>query len=243
MIRRNFSREESLQRAYYKRTASRYDGMHVCENDEHYRAMRLMLSFFDELECRSVLDIGSGTGRLLRELKRRLPDIRAIGVEPSPELRAEGHNLGIAFDELIDGDAQALHFDNRSFDIVCEFGSLHHIPQPTLAVKEMLRVARKAIFISDSNNFGQGKAVVRSIKQAINAVGLWPIANWIKNGGQRYILSEGDGLAYSYSVFNDYDEISRHCSEILILNTHGKAINMYREAPHIALLGLIRDVE
>jgi len=232
-----------LQRAYYKRTALRYDDMHLRENDEHYRAMRLMMSFFDELGCQSVLDIGSGTGRLIRELKCRFPDLRVIGVEPSPELRAEGHNLGIPSDELIDGDAQALHFDDRSFDIVCEFGSLHHIPQPTLAVREMLRVARRAIFISDSNNFGQGNAFIRAIKQAINTVGLWPFANWLKNGGKHYILSEGDGLAYSYSVFNDYEMISRHCSEVLILNTNGKATNLYRQAPHVALLGLMREID
>lgn len=235
---RQVDKEVRIQRDYYARTAHRYDEMHVAEYDEHYRAMRLMFSFFDDLGCRSVLDIGAGTGRLVQEVKRRFPHVRVVGVEPSPELRMQAQQKGVSPEDLIDGDGQALHFGNEEFDIVCEFGTLHHVPDPRAVVSEMLRVARKAIFISDSNNFGHGSALSRAVKQGLNSLSLWPLADWIKNGGKRYHISEGDGLAYSYSVFTDYDYISRHCSEILLLNTMGKAVNLYRAAPHVALLGL-----
>jgi len=76
---------------------------------------------------------------------------------------------------------------------------LHHIRKPALAVAEMLRVATKAIFLSDSNNFGHGSPLGRSIKQTIDLLGLWPLADWIKTKGKGYTISEGDGLAYSYS--------------------------------------------
>jgi hypothetical protein len=48
----------------------------------------------------------------------------------------------------------------------------------------MLRVANKAIFILDANNFGQGSWPSRSIKQALNALSLWPLAVLVKSGGE-----------------------------------------------------------
>lgn len=68
-------------------------------------------------------------------------------------------------------------------------------------MSEMLRVAQKAIFISDANNFGQGRFLARTAKQALNALGLWKTVDFIKTKGKGYTISEGDGLAYSYSVF------------------------------------------
>jgi ubiquinone/menaquinone biosynthesis C-methylase UbiE len=134
-----------------------------------------------------------------------------------------------------------LAFKDGSFDLVCEFGALHHIPKPSRAVAEMLRVARKAVFISDCNNFGQGSGISRLIKQSMNAVGLWPVANLIKTKGKGYSLTEGDGLAYSYSVFNDYKQISRECQAVHLLNTINARPNLYRTASHVALLGIKRQ--
>ena len=131
-----------------------------------------------------------------------------VGIEPSAELRKVGYSKGLSETELVDGDAMRLAFSDASFDLVCEFGALHHIPLPSRAVSEMLRVSRTSIFISDCNNFGLGSAFSRSLKQAINSVRLWPFVDWVKTKGKRYTISEGDGLAYSYSVFNDYKQIS-----------------------------------
>jgi hypothetical protein len=102
----------------------------------------------------------------------------------------------------------------------------------------MLRVARRGIFISDTNNFGQGPLAVRAIKQAINLVGLWRIADWVKTAGRGYSVSQGDGVAYSYSVFNDWPEIRRQCRVVHVMNTDGAGINPYRSAAHVAVLGL-----
>ena len=227
-----------IQRAYYAETADRYDEMHVRQDDEHGFAAEFLISMVRYLEVHSILDIGSGTGRGLLRIKREIPGITAIGIEPSPELRQVGHKNGLSETELIDGDAMKLDFADRSFDIVCEFGALHHIPKPSYAVAEMLRVARKAVFISDSNNFGQGTGFPRFLKQAINSVGLWPIADLLKTRGRGYAISEGDGLFYSYSVFNDYEQIAKQCRSVHFLNTSGSKPNLYRTATHVAILGL-----
>lgn len=230
--------EIEIQRRYYSETATQYDFMHVDEKDDHYFALTFLVGALDYLNVGSILDVGSGTGRVIRYIKKHRPELRVLGIEPVKELREIGYAHGLSENELMDGDATQLQFDPASFDLVCEFGVLHHIRTPELAVSEMLRIASKAIFISDSNNFGQGSAIARSIKQFINLIGLWKLVDLIKTKGKGYIISEGDGLAYSYSVFNNYNQIQAQCKRIHLLNTRDGGINPYLTASHVALLGI-----
>lgn len=234
------SDEVQFQRDYYSKTADKYDDMHVDSNekDEHFFALTFMIAALDYFEIQSILDIGAGTGRAIQYIKKKRPELRVMGIEPVKELRQIGHDKGLTEGELTYGDATKLQFAAGEFDLVCEFGVLHHIKHHELAVSEMLRVARKAILISDSNNFGQGSFVARSIKQLINAFGFWDVADFIKTKGKGYTVSEGDGLGYSYSVFNDYKKVQAQCKKIHLLNTKDGHINPYRTASHIALLGV-----
>lgn len=230
--------EIDIQRQYYANTAGKYDEWHVNSEDEHYFALSFLMGVIDYLQLESILDVGSGTGRAIEYIKQKKPHIRVVGIEPVKELREIGHQKGLAEIELIDGDATAILFGDNEFDLVCEFGVLHHIRNHQIAVSEMLRVAKKAIFISDSNRFGQGSRAKRTIKQLINGVGLWGIANYLTTRGKGYHTSEGDGLTYSYSVFDDYRLIRQHCKRIHILNTLDGEINPYSGASHVALLAI-----
>jgi len=229
--------EVDIQRDYYKTTASNYDDMHGSDA-EHEFALAFMLSMIDLFKIGSILDIGSGTGRVLVQAKSVRPNLKVLGIEPSVELRQIGHSKGLSAHELVDGDAQQLNFADGAFDLVCEFAALHHIPNPSKAVSEMLRIAKRAVFISDSNNFGQGSVAKRLLKQTLNSLGLWKVANFVKTRGKGYTISEGDGLAYSYSVFSNYSEISRRCKSVHVVNTVPAGKNLYRSAAHIALLGV-----
>jgi len=232
--------EVEFQRNYYAKTANEYDDMHLGWTDkgEHFFALSFLLSAIDYFNINSILDIGSGTGRAIDYIKKHKPDIRIVGVEPVHELRLIGYSKNLSENEIVDGDATNLQFSNGEFDLVCEFGVLHHIKYPERAVSEMLRVANKLIFISDSNNFGQGSFLARFIKQLLNTFGLWRVADFIKTRGKGFTVSEGDGLAYSYSVFNNYNLIESNCRKIHLLNTVDGRINPYRTASHIALLGV-----
>jgi hypothetical protein len=117
---------------------------------------------------------------------------------------------------------------------------LHHIPHPERAVGEMLRVARRAILISDGNNFGQGSAGVRAVKQLLHALRLWPLADLIKTRGKGYTVTEGDGVAYSYSVYRSYAQVRRASRSVHVVNTLDAGVNPYRTSPHVALLGIKR---
>jgi ubiquinone/menaquinone biosynthesis C-methylase UbiE len=230
--------EVTLQRKYYADTAAKYDAMQISDQDEHQFALAILSAMIEFHGIKSVLDVGSGTGRALRYLKSRHPSVRFVGIEPVEALRTVGHAAGVAPDELKDGDITALTATDGEFDLVCEFAVLHHVPNPRKAVAEMLRVARKAVFISDANNFGQGGLMSRCLKQTINALGLWRAFDLLRTGGKGFHVSAGDGLFYSYSAFNDYRQLREACRSIHHFNTVDAGPSLARSAPHIAILGI-----
>lgn len=230
--------QQAIQRAYYVKTAAQYDQVHIARLDAHEFALAWLASVIKLFEFRTLLDIGSGTGRVLLALKHAIPDLKVVGIEPSSALREQGHAKGLSRTELIDGDVRDLNYGVGSFDIVTEFATLHHVPNPRLAVDEMLRVSKSAIFLSDCNNFGQGSRQARAVKQLIRAVGLWRAFDYVRTFGKGYMISEGDGLFYSYSVFDNYGQIKSACKSVHVLNTLGGGINPYRSAAAVAILGL-----
>ena len=231
---------EKIQEHYYSSTAAQYDSMHVLHTDkEHMLALELMSSYISFYQIRSVLDIGAGTGRTLLFLKNRFPHLKVVGIEPVKALREEGYKKGLSEVELIDGDGNNLNLLNESYDLVCEYGVLHHVRFPDKLVEEMLRVAKVGVFISDSNNFGQGGWLTRTFKQTLNFFSLWNIFNFIRTQGKHYQISKADGLFYSYSVFNNYKLIQSKC-EVLITGIRNQGFNPYKSASHIALFGLKR---
>ena len=230
--------EEAIQQNYYASTAKQYNTWHISDQDEHFFALSVLIGLMEYLGIESVLDVGAGTGRAVKYINDHSKNIKVIGIEPVAELREIGHKNGILGNELIEGDAKKLDYSTGQFDLVTAFGLLHHVRDPQLVINEMLRVAKKAIFISDANNFGQGSVQLRLIKQILNTLSLWKIANWIKTMGKGYTISEEDGLAYSYSVFQNYNLIKSSCKSVHIINTQDGKINPYRTASHVALLGI-----
>lgn len=230
----------SIQRDYYSRTAASYDASHL-DDPEHEFALSLMMSAIRMFGFRSVLDVGSGTGRALSALKREFPNLKVVGIEPSKELREIGHSKGLAPSELIDGDALSMNLPTNSFDLVCEFGVLHHVPKPAVAISEMMRVAKSAVFLSDSNDYGRGTRFTRFIKQASRAVGAWGLVDLILTKGKGYRITPDDGLWYSFSVLDHYDRVARECSRVYLTNTRGPGPNIYRSCSHVAVLGLLKD--
>ncbi len=230
----------SIQNKYYQDTAAKYDTMHMHGNvdPEHEVAFYFLCSMIEKLNIKSVLDVGAGTGRLIIDLRKKYPDLRVTGIEPVAELREQGYNKGILRNDLVDGSGKHIGFPDNQYDLVCAFAILHHIDKPDLVVREMIRVSKYAIFISDANNFGNGSRLNRFMKQTINAVGLWKVYDFVATRGRKYHISAGDGLYYSYSVFNNYSLIKILCKSVHLLNTANASANHYRTASHVAVLGI-----
>lgn len=97
-------REVENQRRYYQATAESYNQMHVDNNDGHFFALSLLPGFIDHLEIESILDIGSGTGRAVKYIYQKFPNIRIMGIEPIAELREIAYSSGIPESALLNGD-------------------------------------------------------------------------------------------------------------------------------------------
>ncbi len=88
----------------------------------------------------TVLDIGCGTGALLKTIHERTKDARLFGVDLSEQMiQVAQANLGDTA-ELRVSDSETLPFPNEAFDLVmCTF-SFHHYPNPGTVLLEMRRV-------------------------------------------------------------------------------------------------------
>ena len=227
----------AVQRDYYERTAASYEVRHVGPADEHATALTAFIALAQLAgPVTSVLDVGAGTGRAVRMLKEAWPAATIMGVEPVAALRAEAHKGGLSGDEIREGDALSLAFADGSFDYVIATGVLHHIADPDRALREMARVAKKGVMISDSNNIGQGKAYARLLKYLIKTLGLWRALVFVQTGGRMYKFSEGDGVYYSYTAFDAVKTLQRKFPTIHYLNTQPCAgSNLYRGAGHVML--------
>lgn len=74
----------------------------------------------------TVLDIGYGSGRLVQDIRSRMPDRTAFGIDISERQIKDGYENGT--ESLLLGDAEQLPFRDATFDIVVVHSALHHMP-------------------------------------------------------------------------------------------------------------------
>jgi ubiquinone/menaquinone biosynthesis C-methylase UbiE len=94
------------------------------------------------LQGERVLDVGCGTGALLKRLVDRYPDSRLTGVDLSPGMVAQARRRLPARVTLEVADAEALPFQGHSFDLITSISSFHLWPAPSQTLTEFQRVLR-----------------------------------------------------------------------------------------------------
>ena len=192
--------------------------MHAHEGVDDPACRNLIIAILRSLEIQSLLDVGSATGRGLQDFAASFPGALVCGVEPVAALVQQAVAAGKTQTfSVLQASGEALPFADASFDVVSEFSILHHVPNPSAVVREMLRVARRAVVIADSNRFGQGSLPARLFKLFLYKTALWHAFNFVRTRGKRYQISEGDGLFYSYSVYDSYDLVASWADRLLIL--------------------------
>jgi ubiquinone/menaquinone biosynthesis C-methylase UbiE len=81
-------------------------------------ALRALLELLEPGETERLLDVGTRTAALLRELARRpRPPERAVGLDSSVEMLARAGPLPRGW-ELVTGEAEGLPSEDGSFDVV-----------------------------------------------------------------------------------------------------------------------------
>ncbi len=90
-----------------------------------------------------VLDVATGTGNLA--IRAALSGGEVVGVDLTPELlaiaRSRADLAGVAVD-WVEGDAEALPFDDDSFDLVFSVFGVQFAPRHEIAAAELARVCR-----------------------------------------------------------------------------------------------------
>ena len=104
-----------------------------------------------ELGDKKILDVGCGTGRLLRQFIRwgARPGHLA-GVDLLPDLITKARELCPASVHLVCREASSLGFEDNSFDIVFQsmaFTSILEMKMKEAIAREMLRVVRREGFV------------------------------------------------------------------------------------------------
>ncbi|HYK97934.1 MAG TPA: ubiquinone/menaquinone biosynthesis methyltransferase [Candidatus Acidoferrales bacterium] len=95
----------------------------------------------------SALDVACGSGKLTAELARVAGDHgRVVGLDFSPRMLEIARRAHPSI-EFIEGDALSLPFDDASFDASTIAFGLRNLADPILGLREMLRVARRAVVL------------------------------------------------------------------------------------------------
>jgi SAM-dependent methyltransferase len=128
-----------------------------------------------------LLDVGCGTGRLLRDL-RQLGD--TYGVDASDEAIDFSRKRGVAA-RVEKADLRHLPFADKSFDVITAVDTLEHLADDVGALREWGRVlsrdGRLLIFVpahrwlwslQDEVSGHQRRYTARSLREAIDAAGL-----------------------------------------------------------------------
>ncbi len=107
----------------------------------HARMLDLLMAYGPAIPPRRVLDVGCGTGRLLRAVAARWPEAELIGVDAAEGMVAEARRLnpGARFENAA---AESLPLPNSSADLVLSSISFHHWADQAKGLREVARVLR-----------------------------------------------------------------------------------------------------
>jgi ubiquinone/menaquinone biosynthesis C-methylase UbiE len=90
-----------------------------------------------------VLDVGCGTGQLIVDIARHLPDARLVGLDLSAGMvnaaRSHCNVAGVAA-TIQQGVSNQLPYDDACFDLVVCTHSFHHYPDQDRVISEFVRV-------------------------------------------------------------------------------------------------------
>ena len=126
---------------YFASHAANWDelrSLHIAESEVEAAIARAL----DGRELGSLVDIGTGTGRMLELFAPGAE--RALGIDRSPEMlrlaRVKLSEAGLASAELRQGDMYSLPLSSGSADTVIIHQVLHYAQQPAAAVLEAARL-------------------------------------------------------------------------------------------------------
>jgi ArsR family transcriptional regulator len=138
-------RRQARAKDYFDRNAAAWDELRTLHAPD--RAVEeALLRILGKRGFQSMLDLGTGTGRLL-ELCAPLYR-RGVGIDMSREMlavaRANLDRAGVTNAQVRQGDVYTPPVERDSFDLVTIHQVLHYLDEPGLALREAARMLRPA---------------------------------------------------------------------------------------------------
>ena len=154
LARLNSVRETRAEAAatYFRANAAQWDKIRSLHIDDR-EVERALLALVPKTGIRDLLDIGTGTGRMLRILAKRVE--RGIGIDLSREMltlaRANLERANIRNCLVRRADMYQLPFADASFDAAVVHQVLHYAEEPAKVLAETARVLRAGgrLFVID----------------------------------------------------------------------------------------------
>jgi ubiquinone/menaquinone biosynthesis C-methylase UbiE len=142
--------------------------------EEGYRADRLekrllTRSLAGFRQPKTVLEVGCGTGHFTRWLAAQ--GLEAVGLDVSPVMLAEA--LGRNGVQYVVGEASALPFADRCFDIVAFITTLEFVTDPQRSLNEAVRVAQRGLLLGVLN-----RNSLLELKRRVSARPPWDAARF-----------------------------------------------------------------
>ena len=133
---------EDIQRFHkWSRTYEKSIGQRFFFGPVHRGVVDLVALHLDGRAPAQVLDIGCGTGRLLRRAALRWPNTGFVGVDPAEGMVEIARRLTPAATCLV-GKGEQLPFPDSSADVAFSTISFHHWGDQAAGVREVARVLR-----------------------------------------------------------------------------------------------------
>ena len=224
---------------YYNATAAGYDNLHGGNEPAHTAAFEIGWPLLGS-GIKSVLDVGCGTGRGLSWLAQMDPSLELHGIEPSESMLSIARTK-LASVDLRVGSGEQLPFSDASIDVVSAAGIMHHVDDPTRVITEMFRVSRRAVLISDHNNYAFGGTMAQKLRIGLKTLGMLRTVNYFRQGFNHKGYSKEDGWWYPYSLFDNYADIAKRSSRLYLFPTRpavGAQGNILFSQGHFAVVAI-----
>jgi ubiquinone/menaquinone biosynthesis C-methylase UbiE len=123
----------------WSRTYERSLGQAFLFDPVHRRVVNLVAAHLDGRGPTRVLDVGCGTGRLLRYAAVRWPSAELIGVDPAEGMLEKARSLTPAA-TFLQGRGEEIPLDESSAKVVFCTISFHHWADQAAGLREVVRV-------------------------------------------------------------------------------------------------------
>lgn len=181
---------------------------------------RIAINIRDGKISGSILDIGTGPGRLPIEIAKQVDNVQVVGIDISEDMvkiakkNAEEAGLGDRVKFKV-GSAYNTGFEDYSVDLVISTGLIHHLKEPSNAFNEIYRILKRGgeAWMYD----GRKDATKAELEETVRSLTIeqdLPLPLWLIEtiwpymhiGHKTEVYTSGKiGRAISGSLFKNYD--------------------------------------